>query len=311
MKKLLTASLALLMLAGCAGQDSGKKEETPAAAVEGLKIASPAGAPALSLIPIVNSEKNDVKIMLNGAQDLQAAFVAPDAEYDVIVAPTNLGVNLASKGKTGYKLLAIVDWGNLYIVGNSDDALSAGHKVAYFGETSVPGLVFKKAYADLEADLLPAYNAADEVIPVLIKGDADAGLLAEPAVTAAIAKAKENGKELKVISSVQEKWGGEGFPMAALFVNSATYEEKKDVYAAMLKEMSDYASGVKMDDPSQLIADIEKKGAEFYGVPSAQIVGKCYDRMNVRITKAADCKDAIASFMEVFGVTGIESAFAE
>ncbi|MCR4951201.1 MAG: hypothetical protein K6A40_07755 [Solobacterium sp.] len=310
MKKLLTAALAVLLAAGCSANKPAPTE-APAAEVSGLKIATPTGAPALSLIPVIAGAKNDVTVMLNGAADLQAAFIAPTPAYDVIVAPTNLGVTLASKGKTPYRLLAVVDWGNLYIVGNSDDALSAGHKVAYFGETSVPGLVFKKAYSDIAAEVLPAYNKADEVIPVLLKGDADAGLLAEPAVTAAMAKAKEQNKELKVISSVQEKWGKDGFPMAALFVNSETYSEKKDVYEAMLKQMSDYASAVDMKDTSALVADIDKNGAEYYGVPSSAIVGKCYDRMNIRITKASECKDQIAQFMEIFGVTGIDGAFAE
>ena len=283
------------------------QEGTDAAqATEGLSILCPTGAPAIAMIPVMKSGLNTVDTV-EGADNLQAAFVNPDPQYDVIVAPTNLGVKLASAGKTGYKLLAVVDWGNLYIVGNAEDALENG-TVAAFGEQAVPGLVFKKAYPEA-AEKANWYNAVDEARAALLAGNADAALLAEPAATASIAKAKQDGLELSIISNVQEVWGGSGFPMASLFVREDLYAENAQVFENLVGELTAYAETVDPEDPSALIEDINAITPEKLGVPNAEIVGKCYKRINVKITPADQCKDDIRAFMEIFDVTEIDAAF--
>ena len=315
-KKLRSASLALILAAGCSAKtdngsaDEQQKAEETTVEAEGLKILSPTGAPSLSLLPIVKGGKNTVETV-EGADPLQAALVNPDPAYDVIVAPTNLGVKLASAGKTDYRLLAVVTWGNLYIIGSDEADLTEGHTVAAFGEQAVPGLVFKKVYGDIAAEVSFAYQTGQETMAALLSGNADAALIAEPAATAAIAKGKEAGKELKVISDVQKEWGGNGFPMAGLFVNSKTYEDNKAMITDLLNQMKDYAANVNTDDPSALIADLNEAGIETFGVPSAEIIGKCWSRMNINIRDAAECKDDVASFLKVFGVESIDGAIAE
>jgi NitT/TauT family transport system substrate-binding protein len=312
-KKLMSAALAALLLAGCsaggtAGGDAAGTTET--AAAENLKILSPTGAPSLSLLPIVLGGKNTVETV-EGADLLQAALVNPDAEYDVIICPTNLGVKLASAGKTDYRLLDVVTWGNLYIIGSDESDLEAGHKVAAFGEQAVPGLVFKKTYSDIGADVSFAYQTGQETMAALLSGDADAALIAEPAATAAIAKGKEQGKEFKVISDVQKEWGENGFPMAGLFVNSKTYEENKAMITDLVNQMKEFTDGVNPDDASALIDALNQAGIEQFGVPSAEIIGKCWKRMNISIRDAAECKDDVAAFLKVFGVDNVDGAFAE
>ena len=312
-KKLLMASLALAMIAGCskpAEQESQPDESAAVTEAENLKILSPSGAPSLSLLPILKAGKNTVDIV-EGSDPLQAAFVNPNPEYDVIIAPSNLGVKLASAGKTDYRLLAVVTWGNLYIIGSDESNLEAGSTIAAFGEQAVPGLVFKHLYGDIGADVSFNYQTGQETMAALLSGNADAALIAEPAATAAIAKGKEQGKELKVISDVQKTWGEGGFPMAGLFVKGSSYEENKAMLANLVAQMKDYAAGVNTDDPSALIADINALGADTFGVPSAEIIGKCYSRMNINIKEASACKDEVASFLKLFGVESIDGAVAE
>jgi NitT/TauT family transport system substrate-binding protein len=311
-KKIMSASLALLLVAGCSNtqQDSGSEQpEQQTVEAENLKILSPSGAPSLSLLPILKGGKNTVDIV-EGSDPLQAAFVNPNAEYDVIIAPSNLGVKLAAAGKTDYRLLDVVTWGNLYIIGSSEEDLSEGHTVAAFGEQAVPGLVFKHTYSDIKADVSFAYQTGQETMAALLSGNADAALIAEPAATAAIGKGKEAGKDLKVISDVQKEWGGSGFPMAGLFVNSAVYEEKKPMIDNLVAQMKDYAANVNADDPSSLVADINAIGADTFGVPSAEIIGKCWSRMNINVLNASECMDKVADFLKLFGVEGIDSAIA-
>lgn len=315
-RKWMTAALAAVLLAGCTGTQPAQENtetneeptETAAVSAEGLKILTPQQAPALSLLPVIVEGKNTVDYAINGAEDLKAAFISPNPEYDVIIAPTNLGVQLAAAGKTGYKLLGIVDWGNLYIVGNEEADLEGdGTGIAYFGQDSVPGLVFAKAFPQLTANA-KVFNSASEAQADLMAGHVNAALLAEPLATATVGKSE--GK-LKILANVQEAWGGEGFPMAAMFVKGDTYEANKAMYDSMLSVMKEYAESVNPDDPSKLIEDINAAGLENLGLPSAEVVAKCYSRMNVKIAKAADAKQAVADFMAVWNVTDIDAAFAE
>ncbi len=261
------------------------------------------GAPSLALIPIVKEGLNTVDIV-DGADPLQAAFVNPDPQYDVIIAPSNLGVKLAAAGKTTYKMVATVIWGNLYIAADSADALNDPNtKLAVFGEQAVPGLVFKALFPEPACEVT-WYSSVSDAQAALLSGKANAALLAEPALTATMAKAKEAGKELVVAADLQEMWGGNGYPMAAMFVNSTDYEEKIDMYADLIIKMSDYCI-----DGSTVQADLEEIGAEKFGVPSAAVIAKAWDRLNVNIVTSDDCKEAVAEFLKIFGVEDVSAAF--
>ncbi len=328
MKKFISALLAGVLLAGCSQSTAAQPSESEAteepvvetteetesentAVFEGYSILSPSGAPAISLVPVLKEGNNTVDIV-GDATALQAAMVNPEPEYDVIVAPTNLGVKLAVQGASPYKLLAVVTWGNLYIVGSDENDLNDETKtVAAFSEQAVPGLVFKKAYGDtIAANVNFGYASAQETMAALLSGAADAALIAEPAATAAIAKGKEAGKELKIISDVQEVWGG-GFPMAAIFVKEDVYAENKDSFDALLTTLQEYRDAVTDGGTEQLVSDINELGFETFGVPSAEIIGKTYTRLNINVVKASEVKEEVDTFLEMFGVEDTTAAFAE
>ena len=332
MRKFLVALLALLMVAGCstpAEEETVEVTEENAEEVaeelveeiaedtgaevlvtEGLSILTPTGAPAVAMIPAMLEESYTVATV-DGTEVLQAAFVNPEPEYDVIVAPSNLGGKLASAGKTTYKMLAVVTWGNLYIVGSDENALSGEGELALFGETAVPGLVFEKVLGETTTMNKTYYNAVTDAQAALLSDKADAALLAEPAATATIGKAKEAGKELKIIANLQEVWGG-GYPQAALFVNAEDYAANPEKYDTLVDLMNAYIAGYNAEDTSALEADIESIGVETLGVPAAAIVGKTYKRLGINeVTYAKDVKDQLAEFLGLFGVEGVDNIVAE
>ncbi len=322
-KSCLTALFALL-LAGCApGADpapaSAAPEATPEATAEPeqtaetvsydfseLKMIAPTGAPALSLLPVMKESENITTV--SGPENLQAALAAPEPEYDVIIAPSNLGVKLAGAGKTDYRMLAVVTWGNLYLVGDSEDALAKEGKLALFGESAVGGLVFKSLYK--EEDITPEitwYAAVTDAQAALLTDEANAALLAEPAATATIAKAKESGKELKIIADLQKEWGN-GYPQAGLFVRAEAYEENKDLYDALVDTLAAYAGNVNTEDPAALTADLDAVGMETLGMPSSAIVSKVWDRMGVRIVRACEVEAELTEFLSLFDIGNVEAA---
>ena len=183
-KLALTAALAFAMTA-CSS--STPKEET----VEPVSILCPTGAPALSIQGAADLE--DVSIeYVDGSDLLTSELAKEDGEYDIIVAPTNLGAKVYSESES-YNLDAVLTWGNLYLVGPEGIDLKTA-SIAAFGQNAVPGLVFNQV--EEEGLNVTWYSSAAEAQQALLTGQQQVALLAQPVAQATVAKAKENGKEM-------------------------------------------------------------------------------------------------------------------
>lgn len=283
--------LSLMILSGCTKSSEFKS------------ILSPAGAPALSVIPFALEEKEKVSIV-NGSENLLAAFVAPESEYSIIIAPINLGINLINNNKTKFKLHSVITWGNLFIV---RDVNNTKKKIALFGDKAVPGLVYNNVkktlgYSEYEELWVPSVADAQKA---LLSGEVSVALLAEPVVSASMAKAKELNKELMIDNDVQEAYaavnGVSNYPQAGLFIlEGSNYEDQ-------IKKMSEYVDSANSDS-TQLIKDIESLSPEYLGVPNAQIIGKALPNMNVKVKKASDVQAELESFLKLFNLELTENA---
>ena len=79
-------------------------------------------------------------------QDLLVSELSKaDSEYDLIVAPINLGVK-TWKESQAYQLDSVLKLGNLYIVSQDENWNESGKTIAAFGEKAVPGMVFNSLY---------------------------------------------------------------------------------------------------------------------------------------------------------------------
>ena len=333
MKKLLLSLLAGVMLAGCGtATDSGTpevKHEDVQAIVEqtssqideilaesqalssgfDLKVLSPTGAPAVAALPAALG--SDITFV-DGADALQAALVSPDSEYDVVIAPSNLGLKLASAGKSAYKMLGVVTWGNLYIVGKTgtDKDPSSWTKVGAFGEQAVTGIVFNAVYGDkIDPSAVTWYNSTAEAAAALLAGEVDVAMLAEPNATATIGKAKENGLELEIIDDVQAEYSENGFPQAAMFVKEEAYANKKeaiDLAYTLMNAFSTLSEPLTAEEIDGLMKEVG--GAEALGVPNAEIIAKTWDRLNINVVKASDHMDELKNYAQLFGIEDITNA---
>ena len=329
MKKLFSILLSAALLAGCGGNptpvptETSQPTETPVVeettndegiAVEndleqtGLSVLTPFGAPALSLVPVIKDDLADVT-SVSGPDPLLAAFVQPEPEYDVIVASTNLGIKLHNAGKSKYKLLSIVTFGNLYIVGENDDALEQEGEMACFGEQAVPGLVFKEEFKDVKPNIT-WYSSVADASAALISGNANVALLAQPIATVTMKKAKENGKDLKIIKDLQKEWGEGGYPQAGVFVREDLYEDNPEAFNSLVSIMANYDNNVP--DTETLASDIEAcNPKETLGIPKAQLAAKVWNQMNIRIVPAKDVEEDLTKFLNVFGIEDVENAIVK
>lgn len=309
MKRFVLSALSLALLAGCSSAPSAatptaSPESETVSVPEGLKILSPSGAPSYALVPLAK-EGNQELTIVDGSDALQAALVNPDSEYDVIIAPTNLGAKLISAGKTNYSLVSVVTTGNLFIVGE-EGALDSDGEIALFGENAVPGLIYKKVCTDITN---PAtwYSSVTEAQAALLAGNASAALLAEPAATATITKAKKDGKTLVKLADLQELWGEDGYPMASMFVRNDVLESNEQGIKALVNELKDYADAVNAGD-EDISADLDSlSDPSMFGATPSAMVKAAYAGMGIHVDLAENNKENIKNFLNLFSISLTDS----
>lgn len=302
MKRLLILLLSLTLVA-C---------QTKPLEWESLTILSPKGAPAIALVPLIQENLDSIEFV-DGTDILSAELIKGDK--DVIIAPVNLGAALSKKESNLYKLYGIVTWGNLYLVSNSDMTLLSDEAIAIFGEQAVPGLVFNAVKDQLSINpISTAFNSVTEVQGQILSKSFNLGLMAEPLVTATIAKGKtlETPLNLSVYADLQALWqlktGFENYPQAAIYIKSDISTEKLKQVEARFDLMMAYNMEIN-NDSSLLERDIDETLSTTLGVPSSKVLVQAWERMNVNIVRAEENKDSIEAFLELFKLNGLENFY--
>lgn len=294
MKKILLMLMMVgVILTGCSTSKSADE----------MKILTPNGAPALSLVGVYEDVTKNGKInIVEGSDLVSSELMKADSEYDAIVAPINLGCQLLAKGKTDYKLAGVLTWGNLYLVENEG---VQNNELAAFGEQAVPGMIFKlvKDSNDVMKNAkVTYYNAVSDVQAQVLAGKVQYALMAEPAATATIAKAKQNGKTIKNIASLQELYQKQtnskqaGYPQAAIFVKN-----KEDVKELLVK-LDEFTNKDAVKEDNNIEELVNKIGAETFGVPDAAIAAKTWKNQNIHYQEATAVKDDIQSILKTFHI---------
>lgn len=299
----LTALCAAAALAftGCSSNDA--QSSGP------VKVLSPMGAPALAAMTMTGDDSDVSAEYVEGQEVLAAELSKKDSEYDIILAPVNLGVK-TWKEAGAWQLEGIVTWGNLYIVSENADWNNEQVRLAAFGENAVPGMVFGSLYPEVSAQLT-WYPSVSEASQALLSGNADAALLAQPAAGAALAKGKEAGKNFAIQADLQSEWladhdntGGFGYPQAAVFIKSGTEKKTEKAIAAMNAFLSDPSA-------EAIEAKVDEIGAETLGVPSAKMAAATWEGQNLHYLPAKEVKADIQTFLDLFGMQLDESMIVE
>ena len=293
MKKLLIILVVALSLAACAPA----KKYT-------FTWLSPKGAPSVSLIPVLKDNIDSVELV-DGTDVLSAALIQGSKE--VIVAPINLGAKLIQSGDANYKLLAVVTWGNLYIVKDEAVPFTDNMDLAMFGSKAVPELVLNHVADTFSFTFTKVpFNAVADVKGQLVAKAYAMGLLAEPVASATIAAAKAQGITLSVVADLQDAWktktGLDNYPQAAIFVKSDLSDAQIKQVKDRIKAMADYIASVEADK-TLVEADITALTPEALGVPSAALIKVTWDKLNVDVQYASEKKAEINAFLNLFSLT--------
>ena len=282
---LLVCCLMAFTLVGCGG--SGTKDSSDTA-----KILCPTGAPSLAFVSEYEEIQEEGKIdFTDGSDQLVAELSKKDSEYDIIVAPVNLGAKLISGKQTDYRMAGVLTWGNLYLVGTSEDALNSTGEIALFGEGAVPQKIYETT--KVETTLTPTYyTSATLVQQELLSLKANVGMLAEPLASATIAKAKQSGLNLSIIKDLQTSYGEGGYPQAAIFVKPDTN------FSELFKDIDEFTNNGYED----LKEDLTEIGIETLGLPSVDIAVNTIERQNVHYKDASECTNELTDFLKLFNI---------
>lgn len=238
MKKHTLMILSVLFLASCGNTATSSSEVSSngtsssdisvsetSAAEEKVSVLAPEGTPALALANFY-TECSDLYSSFDikaGSDPLVAAFASQ--EYDIIVAPTNLGAKFYNQSQE-YLLYQTIVWGNLYLVSKTPiESFGdiSGKSVTCFGGQSATPYIVMKSLIDANSISDVTLENVDDVATAnsfLMANQAEIIVSAQPSLTKILQTAQTNNIELYTID-LQEEWaaltGNSSYPQASIF----------------------------------------------------------------------------------------------
>lgn len=299
MKKILFmlfVAVAALVLVGCA---KPVKPENPDDGGNGIKeevsIVVPQGNPFIAVGNLVGEE--NIKIdSVNGAAGVKQALVA--GEYDIVVAPLNLGAQLFVKGQSKYVLNSVIALGNTYIVSNKNTKLDSlqdleGKTILAYSQGGTPDIILQYVLKSNNINVTIEYQPSiTEVVPFFIQGQYDFILAAEPVITNL--KVKKN-KELNVLNL--QDYTDNTIMQAAVFVKPES--AKQESIDAVIKKIKENIKTMN-EDPKAYADSIVTKDVYFSDL-GADIISTSLPNANLSFLSAKDNKTKIESYLTMIG----------
>ena len=241
MKKQLLILLSALFVTSCANQ------------TQTISIIAPEGTPSLALANFYANEKESYsEFSIKGGSDpLVAAFSS--SEYDVIVAPTNLGAKFYNSTKN-YILYQTIVWGNLYLASKQEINSFAdveNKTITYFGGNSAtPYIVLKSLIDSYKLENVTLTNVDDVATAnsMLMSNKADIIVSAQPSLTKIINTSASKNITIHTLD-LQSEWqkltGASSYPQASIFF-------KKELKGKIDKTLQKLTDSVKdtIKDPA-------------------------------------------------------------
>lgn len=304
MNKFNKLIILLLALTSCSGSTSKQLK---------LSVLSPTGAPSLAFY----NYPTDAKFETNSnPQNIVAEMSS--GNKDIIVLPTNAGIASINKGAP-YKIASTITFGNFFLAatGNDEDkTLNEGDNVILFQQNGIPDKVFSYLFKDeLTSFNIKYANAVSDAAACLINNGqfsdkdestfvADYVLIAEPALTNALAKNTKASLYLNIQEKFKEKTGGKELFQASIFVSNKADKKLVNSFLASLEK--DIKTVLENGDLFLEKLDVLTKEEQTvkYGVASkiAASVTKKNNGLGLGYKTAFDNKGAIDTFLSIFGL---------
>jgi NitT/TauT family transport system substrate-binding protein len=274
-----------------------------------INVVMPDGAPALVMAKAIydkfSYEGYDINFeIVAGAPNIQAAMFSGDA--DIAVLPSNMAANLYNGG-IDIKLLSTNVFGLLYLVSNQpfEDINSLKGKVVYnLGQGNTPDFVFKYVlelndieYVEqdtpVQGKVALRYAAnAQNLISIMVAGQADYAVLGEPQVSQALAVTQDSDNPFEIVLNLQEEWT-DGYPQVATVAKNSVIQNHADMLDALLEVVKDNVEWV-VKNADKAVAALQEHGSNISGFSSQTII-----RCNIGFVPSQEAKEGIEEYFEV------------
>lgn len=255
-----------------------------------VSVIVPTGTPSLGIAAAIQDPSLvDVNIV-SGSDGLVAGFT--NANYDIIVAPVNLGVKFYNTAANfEYQLYQTIVWGNYFLASTQDITINQfsdldSQTLLVFGKNSTPDVVVRTLIAHYNINVNLEYVDDVSTANAYLKtGKAKIIVSAEPSLTKISFNSSFNTYDL------QKEWasvtGSYSFPQAGIFVKKSLKDDQN-----VINILNKMISSVEMANsiPNQLV-QIAVSVDENLDKIGLEVLQKAIAKCNLRID--ANQKDAI------------------
>lgn len=257
MKKFLFLLLSALIGTGLSSCNNNRE----------VKIIAPNGTPALGLANFYydHQDEYDVFDVKEGSDALVAAFTSED--YDIIVAPTNLGAKFYNENQK-YVLYQTIVWGNLYLA-TTDTTIESfvdlnNKDVTLFGKNSTPDIIMKSLVKHYNININLNYVEDVSTANALLKTNKCQTIVSAQPSLSKIASTIEGLKVIDLqneFSLVSQKGS---YPQASIFVKSSEKDNLKDVLLHMTESVNKSISEIEItaENAVNMYSSFTKLGKE-------------------------------------------------
>ena len=316
MKKNLSLIAVALALTACntnsSNQGTGEFDRTS------LSIITPTGAPALAFYNYSGSERFETNS--NPAEGIIPQMVT--GQKDVVVLPTNAGMQAILNKKAEYQIAATITFGNFYLVSMNNDTnktLDADDTILLFQKGNVPDKVFHYVYGDDYNSNIHYVSAVSDAAAAVNAGffaDAETGnnivpnyvLLAQPVLTTVLNKNADKGYAVyaDMQAKYKEKSNNQALFQASVFVKKSL--DRKVVTSFLDSLKADIDAAIKNPEVIQEALKDAQDAQTVYGIAPAMAttVTKNNTGMGLGFERAINNKEAVETFLKLFGIEGFD-----
>ena len=274
---------------------------------ETIKVVTPDGLPALSLVNMMDTKKID-NIQLNYKVEKMSDALIVDMlkrEGDIAIVPSNFSAQLYNK-KLGYKILGTIGWGSFYVV--SRDNINSleefkGKEVYTFGKGLTPDLIFqsilKKKGINKNSIKINYLSSGNEVASLYLGKKVDTIVIPEPMLSKVLSKSPTS----TIVANLNDEWknitnSDLGYPQSTLVIKEEIYETNPKFVKEFINKLTESISKLYKNS-GETVENVKRNSLSI----DTSVLNKVLTRANIFYTPIIDCKEEYNNYFKILELT--------
>lgn len=274
---------------------------------ETIKVVTPDGLPALSLVNMMDTKKID-NIQLNYKVEKMSDALIVDMlkrEGDIAIVPSNFSAQLYNK-KLGYKILGTIGWGSFYVVSrdniNSLEELK-GKEIYTFGKGLTPDLIFQsileKKGINKNSIKINYLSSGNEVASLYLGKKVDTIVIPEPMLSKVLSKSPTS----TIVANLNDEWknitnSDLGYPQSTLVIKEEIYETNPKFVKEFINKLTESISKLYKNS-GETVENVKRNSLSI----DTSVLNKVLTRANIFYTSIIDCKEEYNNYFKILELT--------